>query len=118
MKKSGCKRGEIWLVDFNPGRGSEQQGIRPALIVQNDIGNLYGATTIVASITTQLKSYPITVSFLPQESQLKQPSMANLSQLLTIDKKRLLKKIGELIPDKLKEIDIALIRSLGLTDPN
>ncbi|MBI5047390.1 MAG: type II toxin-antitoxin system PemK/MazF family toxin [Deltaproteobacteria bacterium] len=43
-----CKRGEIWLVNFNPGRGSEQKGIRPALIIQNDTGNQYASTTIIA----------------------------------------------------------------------
>ncbi|MBI3753525.1 MAG: type II toxin-antitoxin system PemK/MazF family toxin, partial [Deltaproteobacteria bacterium] len=58
---TACKRGEIWLVNFNPGRGSEQKGIRPALIIQNDTGNQYASTTIIAAITTTLKKYPVTV---------------------------------------------------------
>ena len=56
-----CKRGEIWMVNFNPGRGSEQTGVRPALIIQNDIGNQYASTTVVAAITTTIKKYPVTV---------------------------------------------------------
>lgn len=56
---TACKRGEIWLVNFNPSRGSEQKGIRPALIIQNDTGNQYASTTIIAEITTTLKKYPV-----------------------------------------------------------
>ncbi len=60
---TACKRGEIWMVNFNPERGSEQKGIRPALVIQNDIGNRYASTTIVSAITTTLKKYPVTVLF-------------------------------------------------------
>jgi mRNA interferase MazF len=56
MSVPTCRKGDIWLVNFNPGRGSEQKGIRPALIVQNDIGNQYASTMIVAAITTTLKN--------------------------------------------------------------
>jgi mRNA interferase MazF len=53
------RRGEVWLVDFSPGRGSEQQGSRPALVIQNDVGNEYAATTIVAAITSTIRIYPV-----------------------------------------------------------
>lgn len=109
-----CKRGEIWLVNFNPGRGSEQQGVRPSLVIQNNIGNKHGSTTIIAAITTTLKKYPITVLLSPQEGGLKEPSMANLAQILTIDKNRLIKKLGALDTAKLQEIDAAVMISLGI----
>lgn len=109
-----CKRGEIWLVNFNPGRGSEQKGIRPALIVQNDTGNQYASTTIVAAITTTLKKYPVTVITDKGKGGLKEPSMVNLAQVLTIDKERLIKKLGQLWADKMQEIDEAIKISLGV----
>ena len=54
-------RGEVWLVNWNPGRGSEQEGIRPALVIQNDIGNEKAATTIVAAVSSTVKLYPMNV---------------------------------------------------------
>ncbi len=114
MTAASCGRGEIWLVNFNPTRGSEQRGIRPALVIQNDIGNQYAATTIVAAITTTLKKYPVTVVLGRHEGGLKQSSMVNLAQLLTIDKARLLKKLGVLGPETLQGVDEALRVSLEL----
>lgn len=114
MRGKTCRRGEIWTVNFSPGRGSEQQGIRPALVIQNNTGNQYAATAIVAAITTTLKKYPVTVLLNRSESGLKQPSMVNLAQLLTIDKSRLKKKLGTLEPGRLEEVDQALQISLGL----
>jgi len=109
-----CKRGEIWLVNFNPGRGSEQKGIRPALIIQNDIGNQYASTTVVAAITTTIKKYPVTVLTATGEGGLKESSMVNMAQVLTIDKGRLIKKLGHLGKDKMDEVDEAIKVSLGL----
>jgi len=54
-------RGEVWAVDLREGRGSEQRGSRPALVIQNDVGNRYAATTIVAAITSTIRLYPVTV---------------------------------------------------------
>lgn len=85
MTDQVCRRGEVWLVNFNPGRGSEQKGVRPSLVIQNDVGNQYASTTIVAAITTTLKKYPVTVLLDPQEGGIKEPSMVNLAQLLTIE---------------------------------
>jgi len=108
------KRGEIWMVNFNPGRGSEQKGIRPALVIQNDIGNQYASTTIVAAITTTIKKYPVTVLIARGEGGLKESSMVNLAQILTVDKGRLIKKLGQLREDKMGEVDKAIKVSLGL----
>ena len=108
------RRGEIWLVNFNPGRGSEQKGIRPALIVQNDTGNEYAATTIVAAITTTVKVYPVTFVLEKGKGGLPQRSMVNLAQILTIDKRRLLRKLGTLPDEKRGALDKALKISLAL----
>jgi len=108
------RRGEVWLVNFNPGRGSEQTGVRPALVVQNDVGNQYAATTIVAAITTTIKPYPVTVVVRARTCGLPHDSMVNMAQVLTIDKVRLLKKLGELTPEHLAAADRALRVSLDL----
>ncbi len=114
MTPPTCRRGEIWQVNFNPGRGSEQQGIRPALIVQNDVGNQYAATTIVVAITSTIKKYPVTVVLKRGEGGMRLPSMVNLAQLLTIDKTRLAKKIGALSAERMSEVDEAIRTSLAL----
>lgn len=102
------------MVNFNPARGSEQRGIRPALIVQNDIGNRYASTTIVAAITTTLKKYPVTVLLEMSEGGLKAPSMVNLAQILTIDKERLMKKLGSIKTDTRRQVEEALKISFAL----
>jgi mRNA interferase MazF len=116
MSALTCRRGEVWMANFNPGRGSEQKGIRPALVIQNDIGNQYAATTIVAAITTRIKNYPVTVALDSQEAGLRQRSMINLAQVLTLDKTRLTKKLGAISAARVKEVDAALRISLGLAD--
>ena len=115
MTKNNCAKGDIWLIDFNPGRGSEQTGIRPAVIIQNDIGNKNAATTIVAIITTTLKKYPITVLLDAGEGGLEKPCMINLSQILTIDKERLIKKLGSLNEEKISQVNTSLKISLDLS---
>jgi mRNA interferase MazF len=107
-------RGEIWVVNFNPGRGSEQRGIRPAVILQNDVGNRYAATTIVAAITTTLKPYPVTVALGKGEGGLNKPSMVNLAQILTVDKSRLDQRLGSLSPERMEAVDRAALVSLGV----
>ena len=109
------KRGEIYWVDWSPGRGSEQSGLRPALIIQNDAGNKYSPTTIVASISSAPeRPYPFLVRFTAAESGLKQDSAVNLSQILTIDQTFLRDKCGELSPDRMSEVDEAIKISLAL----
>lgn len=112
---TGCKRGEVWMVNFNPGRGSEQKGVRPALLIQNDTGNQYAATTIIAAITSTIKKYPVTVVVPRGKGGLKEESMINLAQILTIDKGRLIRKIGQIEKEKIVEVDEAIKISLGVT---
>ena len=111
------RRGEVWVVNFHPGRGSEQQGIRPALIIQNDVGNQYAATTIVAVITSTIKLYPVTVPLKKGEAGLQEPSMINLAQILTVDKSRLQRRLGTLRADTVKRVNDAIQVSLDLDQP-
>lgn len=109
------KRGDIFLVDFNPARGSEQAGLRPACIIQNDIGNRYSPTTIVATITTaDRKQYPFAVKLNALEGGLEKDSFVNLSQILTIDKERLIKKIGSLNIQRMEEVNESVKISLAI----
>ena len=108
------RRGEVWMVNFSPSRGSEQHGTRPALIVQNDVGNRYAATTIVAAITSTIKIYPVTVLLRKGEGGLPRPSMVNLAQILTVDKSRLERHVGTLSPARVDRVNGAIQVSLGL----
>jgi len=112
------RRGEIWLVNWNPARGSEQTGKRPALIIQNDIGNEKASTTIVAAISSSVKLYPMNVKIEPHESGLHDISMVKTSQILTISKIRLEKKLGQLSEEKIEEVNQAIKLSLGLENLN
>ena len=108
------QRGEIWLVNWNPARGSEQAGERPALVIQNDIGNEHAATIIVAAISTTIRLYPMNVSLEPPEGGLSKPSIVNAGQILTISKERLKKKLGKVNQKKMLEVNQALKLSLDL----
>lgn len=108
------KRGEIWLVNWNPARGSEQAGQSPALIIQNDIGNKNASTTIIAAISTSVKLYPMNVKIEPHESGLHHVSIVKTSQILTISKIRLKKKLGQLNEEKMKAVNQAIKLSLDL----
>jgi len=111
------KRGEIYWVDWEKGKGSEQYGVRPALIIQNDIGNKASPTTIVASLTTAPnKPYPFLVEFTSQESGLDEGGAVDLAAIQTIDKVRLGDKCGQLINQKMLEVDEAIKVSLGLVE--
>jgi len=110
-----CKRGDIYLLNWNPGRGSEQIGKRPALVIQNDTGNKYSPTTIVAACSTaSVKAYPFIVRVKEEESDMDKESFVNLAQIMTVDKKRLEVKLGQLSSVKMLEIDRALKVSLGI----
>jgi mRNA interferase MazF len=108
------KRGEVWIVNWNPARGSEQAGRRPALIIQNDIGNEKAKTTIVAAISSTVKIYPMNVEVRPPEGGLKRSSIIKTSQILTISKGRLEKRIGSLSNNKMAEVGKAIKLSLSL----
>lgn len=108
------KRGEIWLASFNPGRGSEQKGTRPALVIQNDVGNEFSSTTIIAAISSNIKNYPFIVLLDERTTGLEKVSIVNLSQILTIDKKRLLKKIGQVNELTMSAVNQAIKISFAL----
>jgi mRNA interferase MazF len=108
------RRGEIYFVDFSPSRGSEQAGVRPGLIIQNNAGNLNSPTTIVAAISTQRRRmYPFHVPVTPAGSGLPQDSVVKCEQIKTVDQNRLMRLAGSLNPAKMREIDEALHLSLG-----
>lgn len=110
------KRGDIYLVNFDPALGSEQAGYRPAVIIQNDIGNRFNDTVIIMAITTSAnRNYPFLVKLQSGEGGLKKDSMANASQLLTVEKSRLIRYLGSLSGNKMKQINRALAISLVLT---
>lgn len=108
------QRGEVWTVNFSPSRGSEQRGVRPALVIQNNVGNRYAATTIVAAITTTIKLYPVTVPLRKGEGGLSQPSMVNFAQILTVDRARLLRRLGALSTERMKLVNSAIKVSLDV----
>ena len=110
------RRGDIYWVNFGNPTGSEQGGHRPALIIQNDIGNNSSPTTIIAAITsTQYnKKYPFLVEIPKEESGLPKDSTVNLAQIRTISTDRLINLSGRLSPNKMLEIDEAIRASLGL----
>ncbi len=112
MTLASPRRGEVWMANFSPGRGSEQRGIRPALVIQNDVGNQYAATTIVAAITSTIKIYPVTVPLKKGVGGLPQSSMVNLGQILTLDKSRLHRRIGALPSEVMERVNAAIKVSL------
>src|ERR1022692_2519978 len=105
------KRGDVFLVNFDPTVGSEIQKTRPALIIQNDIGNRFSPITIVAAITSLDgdKRYPTEVLLPATEGGLEQPSAVLLNQLRSIDRQRLIRKLGSLDEQRMEEIAAALL---------
>jgi len=118
MTTSNVKRGEIYYAALDPVVGSETGKTRPVLIIQNNIGNLYSPTTIVAVITEYSEkkaTYPICVP-VGGDVGLKKHSLVNLSQIRTIDNKRLIGPKIAVLPDEIMEkADMALKNSLALT---
>jgi mRNA interferase MazF len=122
------KRGEIYWVEFDPVKGSEQGGLRPALVVQNDIGNQYAPTTVVAAITRTMppQPYPFVVVVEPEESGLPERSVVNCAQVATIQQSgpqsRLrpprgeteVRPISRLSPTRMAEVDSGLRFNLDL----
>lgn len=116
MAQKLVKRGEIYYADLSPVIGSEQGGVRPVLILQNDVGNHYSPTVIVAAITTQVQknNLPTHVLLNKSETPLAHDSMILLEQVRTIDKQRLQDRITQVKPSRMKQVDRALKVSLGL----
>ena len=109
------KRGDIFYADLGPVIGSEQDGIRPVLIIQNDIGNKYSPTVIALAITTKTKTYiPTHIPIEKGVSGLKKDSIILVEQIRTIDKARLIEKVGHLGDDIMEEVKKALKLSFNL----
>ncbi len=112
------KRGEMYYADLSPVVGSEQGGIRPILIVQNDTGNKYSPTVIAAAITSQMgkAKLPTHIELNANEYGLIKNSVILLEQIRTLDKRRLKEKIGEIDLATMKKVNTALLISLGFGD--
>lgn len=110
------KRGDIFYADLSPVIGSEQGGVRPVLIIQNDIGNRYSPTVICSAITSQINKakLPTHIEIECNKYSLIKDSVVLLEQVRTIDKKRLREKIGHLDENIMEKVDKALLTSLGL----
>lgn len=109
------KRGELYYADLSPVVGSEQGGVRPVLVIQNDIGNKYSPTVIVAAITSKINKakLPTHIEIEASTYGLDRNSVILLEQIRTLDKSRLLHKIGDLSTFLMKNVDKALLISLG-----
>ena len=111
------RRSEIHLIEFDPSRGHEIQKTRPALIIQNDIGNRHSPVTIVAAITSAISAHPVAVSIAPtQANGLSVPSKIHLGQIRSVDRERLVKRLGVVDPTTMRRVDDALKISLGLVE--
>ena len=109
------KRGEIYYADLSPVKGSEQGGVRPCLIIQNDVGNKFSPCTIVAIITTRTTKAKLpTQLWLPTSCGLPRNSMVECEQIRTIDKKRLGEKCGEVDPQTMQKVNECLKISVGI----
>lgn len=108
------KRREIYLADLSPIVGSEQDGIRPVLVLQNDIGNKHSPTTIVAPITSKIEKTVLPTHVSVQAKELEKNSIILLEQIRTVDKTRLSEFIGKLDIYIMEKVDKAIVVSLGL----
>ena|SRR3989338_5617317 len=117
-KKQEVKRGEVYLVSFDPTVGSEIKKTRPAVVIQNDIANRYSPVTIVAAITsgTERRPHPTDVLIQKNEAGLALDSLVLLNQIRTIDRQRLIKRLGAVSSATAKAIDTALKISVELIE--
>mgnify|MGYP002282980261 FL=1 len=113
---SGVKRGDIYYADLSPVVGSEQGGLRPVLIVQNDTGNRHSPTVIAAAITSQTGKarLPTHISLAPASCGLPKESVILLEQIRTLDKRRLREHMGHLDEGQMRRVDTAIAVSFGL----
>lgn len=118
MRKA-IRRGDLFYADLNPVVGSEQGGIRPVLVIQNDVGNHFSPTVVAAAITSRkAKNSLPTHTLLENVPGLAPTSLLLLEQLRTIDRKRLRGYIGRISKEKMLEVDAALAISIGIGYPN
>ncbi len=109
------KRGELYYADLSPVVGSEQGGVRPVLVVQNDVGNKYSPTVIAAAVTSKINKakLPTHIELPSSVYGLQKDSVILLEQIRTLDKRRLKERIGELPPTTMTRVDRAILISLG-----
>ena len=113
------KRGELYYADLSPVVGSEQGGVRPVLVVQNDTGNKYSPTVIAAAVTSRINKAKLPTHIeLPQAYGLQKDSVILLEQIRTINKKRLMSRIGQLPPATMSRVNKAILISLGFDESN
>ncbi len=110
------RRGEVYLVRLDPTVGAEIKKTRPALVLQNDVANRWSPITIVAGITSRFEEplYPTEVLITKSEAGLEANSVALLNQIRSVDKRRLVRRLGKLRPDTMAQVDRAAMVSLGL----
>ena len=120
VEEESVKRGEIYYADLSPVVGSEQGGLRPVLIVQNNVGNKYSPTVIVCAITSKLSKakLPTHIELDASSFNLPKDSVCLMEQIRTIDKKRLKEKLSTIGKTKMKEIERAMLISLGFYENN
>jgi mRNA interferase MazF len=109
------KRGEIWLADLNPTQGSEQAGIRPVIIFQNDLVSQFSTTTLAIPLTTNQRraTLPICLSIKQGNGGLKQDSVALCFQIRVLDKTRLTRKLGRLSAEIIAQLEDVVLVTLG-----
>ncbi len=110
-------RGDIYYADLSPVVGSEQGGFRPVLVIQNDVGNKFSPTVIIAAITSQLSKakLPTHIELKKEKYNLVKDSVVLLEQIRTLDKRRLVNKVSSLDEIMMQQVDIAVMVSLGIT---
>lgn len=113
MAEINVKRGELYLINLT-GQGSEQNGLRPVVVLQNDVGNRFSPTTVVVPLTSQnKKNVPTHVNLAPEDGVVK-PSTALCEQPMSVDKTRLIKRIGALNKNKIEDINKKILFNLGI----
>ena len=115
-KNFGFRRGEIYFADLDPHYGSEQGGKRPVIVIQNNTGNKFAPTVIVAAVTSKVSKKPNqpTHVLIEQNPAFSRPSVVLLEQIFTIDRERIQRLLGQTTPDEMYQINEALMNSLDL----
>jgi len=118
VSKLIIRRGDVFYANLSPVVGSEQGGVRPVLVIQNDIGNKYSPTVIVAAITSQINKakLPTHIEISANQYGLPKDSVVLLEQIRTIDKRRFIEKVSRLDDEMMTKVNEALMISLGLVD--
>ncbi len=115
-KNFGFRRGEIYFADLDPHYGSEQGGKRPVIVIQNNTGNKFAPTVIVAAVTSKVSKKPNqpTHVLIEKNPAFSRPSVVLLEQIFTIDKERIQRLLGQTTPDEMYQINETLMNSLDL----